>query len=222
MDEFLFIASKMNRDERTRTVYKPKMLLRYFAFFNAYMRKHLYCNEISDELRGNASVFAKAFREEYESLSFAERTASGLWPPQDLILFLKDFDLYARKTRLSVRSDYDCYLKEIEALAGYENVIICGSRERAETAFAYLLRNGLGNVVLSDDIESAESQSTGAFLIVGGAYEADSLRYAMLKNGVEASRIFYFDPRIYSTLAYELPTVFDSSLFLDMRRLCEK
>jgi glycosyltransferase involved in cell wall biosynthesis len=215
IDEFLFIVSKMNRDERTRTVYKPKMLLRYFAFFNAYMRKYLYYHDITDELRDKTSVFAEKFRDEYESLSFAERTASGLWPPQDLILFLKDFNLYAAKTQLAVRSDYDCYLAEIKALAGYENVVICGSREYAETAFTYLLRNGLGKVVVSNDIESAKSQEGGAFLIVGNAYEADSLRYAMLKSGIDASRLFYFDPRIYSTLAYELPTVFDNRKILE-------
>jgi glycosyltransferase involved in cell wall biosynthesis len=222
IDEFLFIASKMNTDEKTRTIHKPKMLLRYFAFFNAYMRKHLYCNDITEELRAKTFVFAETFRDEYESLSFAERTASGLWPPQDLHLFLKDFDLYAGKTQLSVRSDYDCYLKEIKALAGYENVIVCGSRECAETAFTYLLRNGFRKVIVNNDIESAKSQANSAFLIAGNAYEADSLRYAMLKSGIEASRLFCFDPRIYSTLAYELPTVFDNGKISDIRRPYEK
>jgi glycosyltransferase involved in cell wall biosynthesis len=210
IDEFLFIVSKMNRDEKTRTIYKPKMLLRYFAFFNAYMRKHLYYHDINDESRGNALVFAEAFRKEYESLSFAERTASGLWPPQDLILFLENFDLYISKTQLSVRSDYDCYLEEIRALAAYENVVVCGSREHAEAAFAYLLRNGLRKVTVSDDTENAKSQPNSAFLITGNSHEADSLRYALLKSGVAASRLFCFDPRIFSTLAYELPTVFDN------------
>jgi glycosyltransferase involved in cell wall biosynthesis len=209
IEEFLFLVPKMNRDERTRTVHKAKMLLRYFAFFNAYMRKHLYYNDITDELRSKTFVFAEAFRNEYASLSFAERTASGLWPPQDLILFLENFDLYIKKTQISVRTDYACYLKEIKALAGYKTVVIYGSRECAETAFTYLLRNGIRNVVVKNDIADAKSQPNSAFLITGNAYEADSLRYAMLKSGIEASRLFYFDLRIYSTLAYELPTVFD-------------
>jgi glycosyltransferase involved in cell wall biosynthesis len=220
MDEFFHIDRFMKETARNIELFEPRIFRKYFGMFNYNLRRFLYHGAYSPELSECTAPFREAFRKGYDGLGFVKRSRSDLWPPQNILLFFEDFELYCRYTQLLARSDVHVHREAVEHFGKQKEIIICGSGEAASSVYCYLRRLGLNNIAsfCDDDTEAgiymkllligvheiAESYPDALFLITNYS-KADIIRNRLTDNGIPLDMICYYGEGLDPHRCFEIP-----------------